>query len=128
MRLSEIFLIRAEANARKAAPDFAAAAADVNAIRNARFDLPQTTGTYTSLNEAITDIKAERRLELCFEGSRFVDIKRYRSILNQGIERDAGDCAGGIPCSLPVSSEKFTFPIPQAEINANPNMTQNSGY
>ena len=128
MRLSEIYLIRAEAHARKAAPNFAAAAADVNAVRTARFSTPQTTATYTSLNEAITDIKAERRLELCYEGFRYVDIKRYRNILNQGIDRAASDCVGGIPCSLPVSSEKFTFPIPQAEINANPNMTQNSGY
>lgn len=128
MRLSEMYLIRAEAHARKAAPDFAAAAADVNAIRNARFNTPQVTTTYTSLNQAITDIKAERRLELSYEGFRYVDIKRYRNILNEGIERDANDCLGGVPCSLPVSSEKFTFPIPQAEINANPNMTQNSGY
>lgn len=128
MRISEIYLIRAEAHARKAAPDFAAAAADVNAVRTARFGTPQTTATYASLNEAITDIKAERRLELSYEGFRYVDLKRYRNILNQGIDRDASDCVGGIPCSLPVSSEKFTFPIPQAEINANPNMTQNTGY
>ncbi|WP_046745112.1 RagB/SusD family nutrient uptake outer membrane protein [Kordia zhangzhouensis] len=128
MRLSEMYLIRAEAHARKAAPDFAAAAADVNAIRTARFGSAQTTATYTSLNQAIADIKDERRLELCFEGFRYLDIKRYRNILNEGIERDAFDCQGGVPCSLPVSSEKFTFPIPQTEINANPNMVQNSGY
>jgi hypothetical protein len=128
MRISEIYLIRAEAHARKAAPDFAAATADVQAIRNARFTTAPTTATYTSLNEAITDIKAERRLELSFEGHRYIDIKRYRNILNQGIDRDASDCLGGIPCSLPVSSEKFTFPVPQSEINANPNMTQTAGY
>jgi hypothetical protein len=127
MRLSEMYLIRAEANARKAAPDFAAAAADVAAIRSARFGSPQTVATYTSLNEAITSIKAERRVELCYEGFRYVDIKRYRNILNQGIDRVSADCET-VPCSLPVSSEKFTFPIPQAEINANPNMVQNPGY
>jgi hypothetical protein len=128
MRLSEMYLIRAEAHARKAAPDFAAAASDVAAIRSARFGSPQTVATYTSLNEAITGIKAERRLELCFEGFRYFDIKRYKNILNQGIERDPNDCLGGIPCSLPVSSPKFIFPIPQGEINANPNMVQNTGY
>ncbi|MFK7749335.1 MAG: RagB/SusD family nutrient uptake outer membrane protein [Kordia sp.] len=127
MRLSEIYLIRAEAHARKAAPDFAAAAADIASIRTARFGSAQTVGTYTSLNEAITSIKDERRIELCFEGFRYLDIKRYRNILNTGIERLPADC-GTVPCSLAVSSEKFTFPIPQAEINANPNMVQNSGY
>mmetsp|Transcript_8373 Transcript_8373/g.27833 ORF Transcript_8373/g.27833 Transcript_8373/m.27833 type:complete len:475 (+) Transcript_8373:99-1523(+) len=128
MRLSEIYLIRAEANARKAAPDFAAAAADVAAIRSARFGSPQTVATYTSLNEAITSIKAESRLEFCFEAKRYVDIQRYKNILNEGIERDAPDCQGSFPCSLPVSSPKFIFPIPQAEINANPNVVQNTGY
>ncbi|WP_420574702.1 RagB/SusD family nutrient uptake outer membrane protein [Kordia sp.] len=128
MRASEAYLIRAEANARKAAPDFAAASADVNAIRSARFGTPQTTSPYTSLNQAITAIKEESRLEFCFEGKRYIDIKRYRNILNEGITRDAADCPGGIPCAVPVSSAKFTFPIPQAEINANPNVVQNSGY
>lgn len=127
MRLSEMYLIRAEAQARKAAPDFAAAAADISAIRTARFGSLQTVSTYTSLNEAITNIKAERRIELCFEGFRYIDIKRYRNILNVGIERLPADC-GTVPCSLPVSSEKFVFPIPQGEINANSNMVQNSGY
>lgn len=127
MRLSEMYLIRAEAHARKAAPDFAAAAADVAAIRTARFGSTQTVSTYTSLNEAITSIKAERRVELCFEGFRYLDIKRYRNILNQGVERLPIDCAT-VPCNLAVSSEKFLFPVPQAEINANPNMAQNPGY
>ena len=127
MRLSEMYLIRAEAHARKASPDFAAAAADIAAIRTARFGSAQTVPTYTSLNEAITNIKAERRIELCFEGFRYLDIKRFRNILNVGIERISIDCET-VPCSLPVSSEKFTFPIPQAEINANPNMVQNPGY
>lgn len=128
MRLSEIYLIRAEAHARKAAPDFAAAAADVQAIRNARYATAPATPTYTSLNQAISDIKDERRLELAYEGFRYLDCKRYRNILNEGIVRDANDCLGGIPCNLPASSEKFTFPVPQSEINANPNITQAAGY
>jgi len=127
MRLSEIYLIRAEAHARKAAPDFGAAAADISTLRTARFGSTQTVAAYTSVTDAITNIKAERRVELCFEGFRYLDTKRYRNILNVGVERLPVDC-GTVPCSLPVSSEKFTFPIPQAEINANPNMVQNTGY
>jgi len=127
MRLSEMYLIRAEAHARKAAPDFAAAAADVSTLRTARFGSAQNVPAYTTLNEAITNIKAERRVELCFEGFRYLDIKRYRNILNEGISRLPVDCET-VPCDLAVSSEKFLFPIPQAEINANPNMAQNPGY
>ncbi|AXG67902.1 SusD family protein [Kordia sp. SMS9] len=127
MRLSEMYLVRAEAHARKAAPDFAAAAADISTLRTARFGSTQNVATYSSVTDAITNIKAERRIELCFEGFRYLDIKRYRNILNTGVERLPVDCET-VPCSLPVSSEKFTFPIPQSEINANPNMEQNSGY
>jgi hypothetical protein len=128
MRISEMYLIRAEAFARKAIPNLASAAADVQALRNARYNTPPAT-SYGNLIDAITDIKLERRIELAFEGHRYIDIKRYRSILNEGIERDAIDCAvDGYPCSLPVSSERFIFPIPQAEVLANPNMTQAPNY
>ena len=33
-----------------------------------------------------------------------------------------------IPCTLPVNSIKWIFPIPQSEINGNPNITQAPGY
>ncbi|MEM6720493.1 MAG: RagB/SusD family nutrient uptake outer membrane protein [Bacteroidota bacterium] len=127
MRLSEMYLIRAEAHARKAAPDFAAAADDISALRTARFGSAQTEPVFSDVNAAIVRIKEERRVELCFEGFRYLDIKRYRNILNQGVERLPVDCET-VPCNLPSSSEKFTFPIPIAEINANPNMVQNTGY
>ena len=128
MRISEIYLIRAEAYARSATPQFNLAAADVNAIRVARFASPPPTAAFNNEIEAITGIKAERRLELAYEGHRYIDAKRYKNILNIGIERDPSDCPGGIPCTVPVSSNKFILPIPQAEINANTNITQAPGY
>jgi hypothetical protein len=128
MRISEMYLIRAEAHARKAAPDFALSATDVNAVRTIR-----TIGTsnisYANLIDAITAIKLERRLELAFEGHRYIDTKRYRNILNEGMVRDAADCAT-IACSVPVNSNKWIFPIPQSEINSNPSLagSQAPGY
>ncbi|MFT4611278.1 MAG: hypothetical protein ACJA1H_002434 [Glaciecola sp.] len=125
MRVSEAYLIRAEALARTA--QFGLAADDVFAVRSIR-DVGATMPSYPNIQLALTDILAERRLELCYEGHRYIDIKRMRSVLNTGIERDDSDCGGAIPCILPFNSEKFTFPIPTAEINANTNITQASGY
>lgn len=128
MRASELYLIRAEANARKNSPDFASAAADVQAIRTARYTSAPAAPSYSNLIDAIRDIKLERRRELSFEGHRYIDIKRYRNILNEGIVRDPLDCQGSFPCSLDVSSPKFTFPIPQVELTANPDIQQAPGY
>lgn len=131
MRISEMYLVRAEANARNSTSNLAAAAADVQAIRVARYTAnTPTLVSYPNLIAAITDIKLERRRELAYEGHRYVDIKRYKDILNIGIVRDALDCLGSFPCELEVSSPKFIFPIPQSEIAANPELSasQAPGY
>lgn len=126
MRLSEIYLIKAEAEAKLS--QFGPAASTMQAIVDARYGAPQPTITYANLNEAITDILAERKIELAYEGHRYVDIKRLRSITNVGIVRDPLDCGGAAPCDLPVSDDRFTMPIPLIERNANPSAEQNPGY
>nr|WP_321225197.1 RagB/SusD family nutrient uptake outer membrane protein [uncultured Psychroserpens sp.] len=125
MRVSEAYLIRAEAYARTT--QFNLAAGDVFAVRSARDGAAFMPG-YPNIQSALTDILAERRLELSFEGHRYTDIKRMRSVLNTGIQRIESDCQGAVPCNLPVNSEKWIFPIPTSEINANPNITQTTGY
>ena len=126
MRVSEAYLARAEAYART--NQFGLASADVFSVRSARDDNAVNV-SYADVTDALTDVLAERRLELSFEGHRYIDIKRMRDVLNTGITRDSGDCGGAAsPCELPVDSEKWTFPVPTVEINANPNMTQASGY
>jgi hypothetical protein len=122
-RASEAYLMRAEAHARL--ENFGASANDVQAVRNARRASTATAAAYASLNAAITDIALERRLELCFEGHRYVDLKRYRNILGVGIERAPSDCPGNIPCSVPVDDRRWVLPIPQVETNGNPNIEQN---
>lgn len=127
MRISEIYLIKAEAHARLT--ELGPAAAAVFAVRDARFLTGANPISYNSQAEAMTDILAERRLELAFEGHRYTDIKRMRDVLNVGISRDPLDCGNPFPCDLPVNSEKWIFPIPTSEINANPNIQpQAPGY
>jgi hypothetical protein len=60
----------------------------------------------------------ERNLELCFEHDRWFDMLRKRSILTDVRES-----------VRPNFDERiYLWPIPEAEIRANKNMTQNPGY
>lgn len=130
MRVAEMYLVRAEAYARQS--QFGPAAADVQTLRTARGSSATTaSAAYANLNAAIQDIKDERRLELCFEGHRYVDIKRYASILNVGITRDAADVSylgNNFPSTVSATDNRLIFPIPDAELAANPDITQAPGY
>lgn len=128
MRVAEMYLVRAEAQARQS--QFAQAAADIQTLRTARGS-STVTPAYGSLNVAIQDIVNERRLELCYEGHRYLDIKRSRSLLNEGITRDAADSGylgNNFPSSVSATDHRFTFPLPDGELAGNPNITQASGY
>lgn len=116
-RMSEMYLIRAEARVRKSSPDEAGALADLNAIRTAR---SASTGTEsgTTLADAI---QIERRKELFLEGHRWFDLVRNQKALSRA------DC-NAVTCSMPANDFRFTFPIPQGELFANPLMQQNPGY
>jgi hypothetical protein len=119
IRLAEIYLIRAEARVRKAAPNLVGAAADINVVRN-RAKLANTTAkTATALFAAV---KKERRVELPFEGFRLGDLKRYKE------DTHSIDGDGNPVETFPWNSAKLIFPIPKRERDANPNLTQNEGY
>jgi hypothetical protein len=127
-RLSEMFLIKAEALA--ATGDLTGAATAVNAVRNARSNRILTTPVYANATEAYKDVLKERRLEFIAEGFRFVDLKRLGALANEGILRDPQDCAVNGACSLSVTDYRFALPIPTIESNANGAIlaTQNPGY
>ena len=73
-------------------------------------------------------VLAERRLELAMEGHRFFDLARHGlSIPNPPIP--AGNARFNNNTSpLTFGDYRFALPIPNAEMNANSNMVQNSGY
>jgi len=122
IRIAEMYLIRAEANAKKATPDVAAGAVDLNALRAQRIT-GYVDETFATAADLITAILNERFKELCFEGFRFYDLKRN----NLPVQRNASDASAAWQ-TLAADSYRFIFPIPQAEMNANPNMVQNTGY
>jgi len=132
-RLSEMYLIKAEA--RVAAQDLAGAAAAIKAVRDARFATAQPLPTYASAQAAWKGILDERRLELSFEGFRFIDLKRIGTLAGAGLERDASEYSSTTwnfpaanPSNLPLTSTKFALPIPQVEVTGNSAIQQNPGY
>jgi hypothetical protein len=127
-RLSEMYLILAEAQVGKAAPNLAAAATYVQNIRTAR-GTGQTLPTYLTSTAAYADILLERRKELCFEGHRYLDIKRLGAVSGGlSIDRNiADDNIPSTPLTLSLTDHRFTLPIPQSEKAAN-DITQNPNY
>ena len=58
-------------------------------------------------------IRMERYLELCWEGFRLHDLKRWQIDINANNAWDA---------------DNLILPIPEREIEANPNLKQNDYY
>ena len=134
MRISEMYLIKAEA--RVAAGDLAGAANAVDAIRDKRFTTNQPTPVYANATAAWKGILDERRIEFAFEGYRYIDIKRLGTLAGiSGVDRDPADYTSSSanypaanPVNLPLSSFKWALPIGQDEINGNGDIVQNPGY
>jgi hypothetical protein len=121
MRTAEMHLIRAEARAES--DDLSGAAADINLLRAARIT-GYTPTVFSSKADAITEILNERYKELAYEGFRFFDLKRR----NLPVNRLASDVQSTQWQNLEANSFRFSLPIPQTEIFANPNVQQNPGY
>ena len=111
LRLAEMYLIRAEAEAHLSTGVISNVQADINTIRN-RAGLANTDAA--TLSDLLLVIEKERRLEFAFEGQRWFDLVRT----NRAID------------VLPNVKKTYQmlFPIPLSEINSNSKMTQNPGY
>lgn len=118
IRLSEMYLIRAEAYAKAPSHNEGAAMDDLNDLRAARiYNYVSETLTGQALLDAI---ELERRKELVAEGHRFFDLKRKGVTLRKVVRDNA---------TLPADSYRWAWPIPRQEIDANPAIKpQNDGY
>ena len=127
-RASEMVLIRAEAAV--AQGDLGLAADLIQDIRDARLGTTGTAPSFGSATEAYAAILDERRVELAYEGHRYLDLKRLGSRANQGVQKDPVDCAFNGACTLSADDYRFTLPLPIVEFNANPGLReqQNPGY
>ena len=117
VRLSEMYLIRSEAAARKDNPDYTKARIDLNRIRfRAGLD-PLVTD-----ENLLEEIFLERRRELAFENFLFFDLARF----HKDVVRVKG-CISSI-CSLSYPDDHFVLPIPENTVLLNEFMKQNDGY
>lgn len=118
-RLSEQYLIRAEA--RYNLGNISEGCEDISTLRRARF---QNFGVFSGDDVALIEaVKNERKIELCFEGFRLNDLKRWgegftRLAQNQSIE-------GPDRMKIESSHPLFVWPIPQHELDAVPGMQPN---
>lgn len=128
-RSSEMLLIRAETEARN--NQLLEAANSIQQLRSARFGgAPPTLPVFATVDEALREILEERRVELCYEGHRYLDLKRLGGELNIGVNREDVDCDSfsATTCNLSANDYRFTLPIPTAEIEGNPVISQNPNY
>jgi len=116
MRLSDVYLLYAEACAYTS--DETTAVTYIDLIRK-RADITTTMSTETG-NDLKTKIFIERRKELAFEGQYLYDLKRYHMSIPSGYRAN-----GSLYTTISYPSAKRAYLIPQAEMDANPNMVQN---
>lgn len=109
IRLAEMYLVRAEANFESTGPQVGpnSPLQDINEIRD-RALAPSLTGPITQ-----DQIRQERYWELCWEGHRLHDLKRWQLDIDVGLPYDAGN---------------LILPIPFREIEANDLLVQNTWY
>lgn len=156
MRLSELYLIRAEANIEMAGGNLAQAKSDIEEVRSKAGMPALTVSDQAGLRSAL---RYERMVELCNEGFRWFDIRRWKiasKVLNGNIYAPAfdgtlsnakptidenwcasynGDTFDGKDMNLRVyqkatyiSPKNDLWPIPEAEMNAAKFKNNNPGY
>lgn len=127
IRLSEVYLNRAEARAKLGTND-AGARDDANMLINLRTNgfNALTTESGQALVDAILD---ERRRELYAEGHRIFDISRNQLDMDRQDAADPANCTS-ITCFEAYPNDRFILPIPLDELSANPQIEndQNPGY
>jgi hypothetical protein len=111
----EMYLIRAECNARKNKKT--EALNDLNALLVKRWK----TNTFTHIDTPTADaalqvILQERRKELCFRGIRWTDLRRLNQDPRFAVTLKRGLLGSTTLFTLPPNSDRYVYPIPDSEI------------
>lgn len=116
LRLSEMYLNRAEAIVRGATVAGVTAVADINAVRTKR-------GASEIASAGMNDVMKERRLEFAWEGHYWYDLARTGGTVTR-VHYSGAE----VNRNIPADSKYWVLPINKRELDVNPNLVPNPGY
>ncbi|RKD96901.1 RagB/SusD family nutrient uptake outer membrane protein [Marinifilum flexuosum] len=112
IRFAEMYLIRAEGNFEEGTSLGDTPLNDINRVR-AR----SNASAYTTVDQ--NSIRQERYFELCWEGFRLHDLRRWKvNVYNPDDDTE----------SIAYDADRLVLPVPERELEVNDNLVQNSGY
>ena len=114
LRIAEMYLIRAEARAQL--DNVEGSLSDLNAVRK-RANVPLSTAAGAA--ELLLAIENERRVEFALEAHRWFDLNRTGR---------AKEVLESINANVKVDPWENVFPIPNLQVQLDPNVAQNPGY
>jgi len=125
IRYADVLLMRSEAMVET--NDIIGARDLVNELRK-RVGMPKVETVNASLNQNVMRdiVRLERRVELALEGLRFMDIKRWGDFQNMFLRAQGDNYSNYNPNYSGKKSE--VFPIPQKELDVNPNLVQHPAW
>ncbi|MGN1239579.1 MAG: RagB/SusD family nutrient uptake outer membrane protein, partial [Paludibacteraceae bacterium] len=126
LRYADILLLYAELLNEQQGPD--QALPYVNRIRERAGLLPLSIDACPNKHAMRMVIEKERRLEFAFENQRWFDLirtDRALEVMNNHWATETYYEAVSVPI---LTKNLLLLPIPQREIDINPNITQNIGY
>lgn len=134
IRYAEILLTYAEAMIESGKWQDSNVLKYINDIRRRAGQVEASATVYNSQEKVRELLRRERRVELAFEGSRYLDIRRWdiaKTVMN-GPVYGAISPKTGEKVQIETRSYKVgkneVLPLPQSEILANKSLKQNQGY
>ena len=125
IRIAEVYLIRAEAQVASGTTvlNVAGALADLKLLKTRRYtdyvgSAQETADNALVQADLFEEIIRQRRIELGFEGQRFFDLKRLGRDLAKAPHYS----------TVAFTDTRILAPIPQGDVDGNPNLKQNVGY
>lgn len=124
LRYADVLLMYAEAKNEASGPDATIYAA-INQVRaRTGVNMPAVVQSSYNTKDALRMyIRDERRIELAMEGLRYFDLKRWK-VAEAKLNGKA--TVGAQP--MQFLAKNYYLPIPQGELDRNPNLLQNSDY
>ena len=123
LRSVEAYLNRAEAKVLSEIPDLEGALADLNELRRHRI-IGYSDVSITDADMLLDEIRKERRKEVCFEGHRWFDLRRYgMPSITRDLKMDGDETL--LRYTLEEKDPFYTLPIPRIMMESNVALEQN---